>query len=190
MTKHRRLAVVAALALVPSIALSACSSSSSSGGSSSASSSPTESASPSQSLVTTSLTADQVEVKGGITQAPEITFPTPSSASELTTKDVVVGTGATVKAGDTITFSYTGVGALSGEVFDSSWDRGQPLTYPLTNLITGWQQGIPGMKVGGRRILVIPSDLGYGATGSPPSIPADATLVFVVDLEKVTKKKG
>ena len=185
MTKHRRLAAVAALVLVPSIALSACSSSSSSGGSSSASSSPTESASPSQSLVTTSLTADQVEVKGGITQAPQITFPTPSSASELTTKDVVVGTGATVKAGDTITFSYTGVGALSGKVFDSSWERGQPLTYPLTGLITGWQQGIPGMKVGGRRILVIPGDLAYGPNPPTPAIAPNETLVFVMDIVKI-----
>ena len=80
----------------------------------------------------------------------------------------------------------------TGKEFDSSWkNKKQPFKFTLGQgqVIKGWDEGVVGMKVGGRRVLVIPSDLAYGATGSPPSIPADATLVFVVDLEKVTKAK-
>ena len=97
--------------------------------------------------------------------------------------DQKVGTGATVKAGDTVTVSYTGTLA-DGTVFDSTAKQGgQPATFSLNQVIQGWQEGIPGMKVGGTRKLVIPVSLAYGA--NPPAgsgIPANATLTFVIDL--------
>ena len=84
---------------------------------------------------------------------------------------------------DTVTAHYTGWGAATGAQFDASWDRGQPATFPLDGVILGWQQGLIGMKVGGRRVLVIPADLGYGQTPPPGSgIQPGETLIFVVDL--------
>lgn len=112
---------------------------------------------------------------------------------ELSGTDVVTGKGALAETGDEVEVQYVGTLFDTGKEFDSSWKRKkEPFKFTLGQgqVIKGWDEGVVGMKVGGRRILVIPSDLGYGATGSPPSIPADATLVFVVDLEKVTKKKG
>lgn len=99
--------------------------------------------------------------------------------------DVVPGTGAEVKAGDTITAHYVGW-LTDGTVFDSSVERGQPLTSALSGLIQGWQQGIPGMRVGGIRRLDIPAELAYGAAGSPPSIPANARLVFEFQMVSTT----
>jgi len=101
----------------------------------------------------------------------------------LQIEDVKVGEGAEVKVGDNITVHY--VGALTdGTVFDSSRERGTPATFGLNpgGLIEGWIQGIPGMKVGGVRKLVIPSELGYGAAGAGASIPPNATLLFEVEL--------
>ena len=93
------------------------------------------------------------------------------------------GTGAEVKPGATVTANYVGVGGLTGKTFDSSFTSGQPATFPLANVIPGWQDGIPGMKVGGRRLLVIPAAQAYGA--NPPAgsgIEKDEPLVFVVDI--------
>jgi peptidylprolyl isomerase len=106
---------------------------------------------------------------------------------KLKVKDVVVGTGATAKAGSTVTTQYVGVLYRGGHEFDASWGRGQPFAFLLGSgmVIRGWDRGIAGMKVGGRRILVVPARLAYGAAGSPPAIPANATLVFVVDLKQV-----
>lgn len=101
--------------------------------------------------------------------------------SELKIEDKKVGTGAEVKAGGTVTAHYTGAVAATGKIFQSSLDTGQPFTSPLSNLIKGWQQGIPGMKEGGERRLLIPAELAYGA--NPPSgIPANADLVFDIVL--------
>jgi peptidylprolyl isomerase len=101
--------------------------------------------------------------------------------------DEVVGTGAQATAGSTVTAQYSGVVADTGKEFDSSWSRGgQAISFPLDGVIQGWSNGIPGMKEGGRRTLVIPAALAYGA--NPPAgagIPANADLVFTVDLEKV-----
>lgn len=93
------------------------------------------------------------------------------------------GTGTEVKKGDQITVHYTGW-LSNGQKFDSSRDRGQPfdLVIGQGQVIKGWDEGVPGMKVGGRRKLIIPADLGYGAQGQPPTIPANATLVFVVEV--------
>jgi peptidylprolyl isomerase len=131
----------------------------------------------------------KVEVTGKLGAKPKITItpanPTPPSA--LVVKDIVKGHGKAAKAGDTVTVQYDGVLYQNGSEFDASWNHGQPFSFPLgaQQVIPGWDQGVAGMKVGGRRELIIPPDLGYGAQGSPPSIPPNSTLVFVVDLEKI-----
>ncbi len=100
--------------------------------------------------------------------------------------DIQEGTGDVVKAGDTITAHYTGAVAKDGVIFQSSHDTGEPATFPLSGVIKGWTDGVPGMKVGGKRRLLIPADLAYGAT--PPQgsgIPANADLVFDIELVKI-----
>lgn len=109
-----------------------------------------------------------------------------ASTTELKIIDTKAGTGDEVKSGDTVTVDYTGAVAATGVVFQSSLDTGQPVTFSLSGVIQGWQEGIPGMKVGGSRRLVIPAVQAYGAT--PPSgsnIPANADLVFDVTLHKI-----
>jgi peptidylprolyl isomerase len=124
-----------------------------------------------------------VTVTGAAGAKPTVALsPETAKTTQLTFSDVVVGTGAEIKPGDTITAHYVGIGAESGKEFDTSWG-GQPAQFPLANVIAGWQNGIPGMKVGGRRLLVIPGAQAYGA--NPPSgspIGANETLVFVVDI--------
>lgn len=115
---------------------------------------------------------------------PKVTVPD-RPATKLTITDLIKGTGATVQPGATVLAHYVGVGQQSKQEFDSSWSRGQAAQFPLDQVIPGWQQGIPGMKVGGRRELVIPGALGYGAAGNPPSIQPNETLVFVIDLVAV-----
>lgn len=119
-----------------------------------------------------------------LAKKPVVNIPKGPAPSKLVTKDLVTGTGATAKAGDTVTVNYVGDLYKTGKEFDSSWKNGQPASFPLTNggVIAGWVQGIPGMKVGGRRELIIPAKLAYGARGNPPTIPANSPLVFVVDL--------
>jgi FKBP-type peptidyl-prolyl cis-trans isomerase len=123
-----------------------------------------------------------------ISKKPTVTVPTGPAPTKLVTKDLVTGTGQTAKAGDTVTVNYVGVLYKNGKEFDSSWSRNQPFTTALSNgsVIPGWVQGIPGMKVGGRRELVIPASLAYGKQGSPPTIPPNSPLVFVVDLLSVS----
>jgi peptidylprolyl isomerase len=115
--------------------------------------------------------------------APEVPIPVGAPPTELTTEDLVVGAGTPVALGDSITVNYIGVSCSTGKIFDSSYSRGTPATFPLEQggLIEGWTQGIPGMLPGGRRVLVIPPDLGYGSTGNSRIAP-DETLVFVVDV--------
>lgn len=108
-------------------------------------------------------------------------FTGPVDIAELRYDDVVVGSGEAVPTGATVTIHYTGALAADGTVFDSSVSAGQPKTFPLTDLIQGWQQGIPGMKAGGKRRLYLPSDLGYGSN-SREKIPADSDLVFDIEL--------
>jgi peptidylprolyl isomerase len=108
---------------------------------------------------------------------------------KLVVKDIVVGKGRAAKKGDRLSMQYVGVTYADGNEFDSSWDRGQPLKLQLGkgSVIKGWDQGLVGIKPGGRRELIIPAKLGYGATGQPPSIPPNATLVFIVDALSVGK---
>ena len=103
--------------------------------------------------------------------------------TRLVVSDVVTGSGTEVAPGATVTVEYCGVGLASGAIFDSSWARGEPATFPLSGVITGWQDGIPGMQPGGRRLLIIPADQAYGDAPPPGSgIGPGETLVFVVDM--------
>jgi len=117
---------------------------------------------------------------------PEVPEPTGTAPDELITDDVVLGEGTAAKPGDKVTVHYVGVSFSNGKQFDASWDRGAPFDFPLGagSVIQGWDFGVTGMKEGGRRTLVIPPELGYGARGAGP-IAANETLVFVVDLIKV-----
>ena len=118
---------------------------------------------------------------------PEIEVPDGPPPKELETEDLVEGDGAAAKPGDTVTVEYVGVSYSNGDEFDSSWERTEPFSFPIGagQVIPGWDQGIPGMKVGGRRELIIPPDLAYGKQGAPPDIGPNETLIFVVDLKDV-----
>ena len=123
-----------------------------------------------------------------IAKKPVVTVPKGPPPTTLQTKDLVVGTGQPAQAGQTVTVNYVGVLYQTGKEFDSSWSRNQPFTTPLAagSVIQGWVQGIPGMKVGGRRELIIPANLAYGKAGSGSTIPPNSALVFVVDLLSVS----
>lgn len=111
------------------------------------------------------------------------------SVPTLQTEDRVAGTGAVVEPNDTVTCHYTGAIAKTGEVFQGSRDFGKPISFPLSGVIAGWTQGVPGMKVGGTRRLLIPAAMAYGST--PPygsGIPADADLVFDIELVAIEGK--
>lgn len=112
---------------------------------------------------------------------PEIEPYDGDEPSELVVIDIDEGTGDEAKSGDTVDVHYLGVDFQSGEEFDSSWSRGQSVNFPLKSLIAGWQQGIPGMKVGGRRQLIVPPELAYGPTGGGHRL-SGRTLIFVIDL--------
>ena len=115
--------------------------------------------------------------------APEVPVPVGEPPTELVSEDLASGSGAAASLGDSITVNYIGVSCSTGKIFDDSWSRGQPASFPLVEggLIEGWTQAIPGMQPGGRRLLVIPPGLGYGSQGRPGIAP-DETLVFVVEL--------
>ncbi len=133
-----------------------------------------------------------VTVKGAtdLGGSPGVTSTATKAPAKLLYKDLVVGTGKAAGPKSTVTVQYTGVLYKNGKKFDSSWDRGQPAQFPLTGVVPGFTQGIgggngvPPMKVGGRRIMILPAALGYGAQAQGP-IPANSSLVFVVDLKSV-----
>jgi peptidylprolyl isomerase len=114
-------------------------------------------------------------------EAPTISAPSGAAPSELTTKDIIVGTGAEVLPTSTLTVHYTLMAWSTGKIIESSWSSGQPATFPLAQVVEGWQKGLPGAKVGGRRLLILPPSMGYGASGSGPIGPNE-TLIFVVDI--------
>ncbi len=118
---------------------------------------------------------------------PEVTIPDGAPPGSLQIEDITVGSGAEATAGKTVTVHYVGVSWSTKQEFDASWNGGQPFSFTIGQgrVIKGWDQGVPGMKEGGRRRLVIPPDLGYGTTGSGRRIGPNETLVFVVDLIKV-----
>jgi peptidylprolyl isomerase len=134
---------------------------------------------------TTPTTASaKTPTSGPLSTKPKVTVPTGAAPTTLVTKEIIKGTGPEAKAGQSVTVNYVGVLYKGGKEFDASWKRSEPFTFTLgkNQVIKGWDQGVAGMKVGGRRMLIIPSELAYGKTGSPPTIPPNAPLVFVVDL--------
>ena len=120
-------------------------------------------------------------------EKPEIDFPDGPPPEDLVVTEITVGSGAEAKAGDQVLVHYVGVAHSTGEEFDASYNRGAPLDFPLGagRVIQGWDQGVVGMKVGGRRQLVIPPHLGYGDRGAGGVIKPGETLIFVVDLVAV-----
>ena len=112
---------------------------------------------------------------------PEIDIPGEPAPTDLVIEDVVVGEGAEAVPGAQVRVHYVGVDYDTGEQFDSSWDRGEAISFPLNGLIQGWQEGIPGMRVGGRRKLVIPPDKAYGTSSALHPL-GGKTLIFVIDL--------
>lgn len=125
-------------------------------------------------------------VSGASGEKPEIAEASGEPPSELVKKDIKKGSGKAAKTGDTVSVQYVGKNWSNNEEFDTSWGKGQPFEFELGagNVIKGWDEGVVGMKKGGRRLLIIPPDLGYGAQGQG-SIPANETLMFVVDLEEI-----
>jgi peptidylprolyl isomerase len=123
---------------------------------------------------------------------PVIAKPTGDPPAELVKRDIVVGKGRPAKAGDEVTVQYVGASFSTGEEFDASWNSGQPFPFTLGagQVIAGWDQGVPGMRKGGRRELVIPAAKAYGDTGSPPTIAPGETLIFVVDVVGIAPGSG
>jgi peptidylprolyl isomerase len=118
---------------------------------------------------------------------PVIPKPTGSPPRRLVTEDIVKGKGPAAKAGDTVTVNYVGMNFSNGQEFDSSWDSGGafPVQLGAGMVVKGWDKGLVGIRKGGRRMLTIPPELGYGAAGYPPDIPPNETLVLVVDAVSV-----
>jgi FKBP-type peptidyl-prolyl cis-trans isomerase len=129
-------------------------------------------------------TTPTTPTSGPLSKEPTIAVPKTPPPKTLTTKDLIVGTGSEAKTGDPVAVNYVGALYSNGHVFDASWKRGEPfdLTLGQGQVIPGWEKGIVGMRVGGRRELIIPPELAYGKAGHPPTIPANSTLIFIVDL--------
>jgi peptidylprolyl isomerase len=130
--------------------------------------------------------AEQAEAPAKKTK-PKVEVPNQPPPQKLVVEDLEEGSGPAAKTGDKVSLQYVGVNYKSGKEFDASWSRGEPVIFNLGSgvVIPGWEKGLQGMKVGGRRELVIPPELGYGPAGAPPAIPPNETLVFVVDLEAI-----
>ena len=118
---------------------------------------------------------------------PVVTVPDELPPDALEKDDIVEGKGPRAKTGDTVTMQYVGVAWSTGVEFDASWQRGEPFKFKLGEgkVIPGWDEGIPGMRKGGRRMLTIPADKAYGEQGQPPTIGPNECLRFIVDLEKI-----
>ena len=166
------------LALLLGVGIASCGGDDSSSDESAATPAPTESAAPQ--------TANVDEIAAGITksssQEPKIVTPKGDPPSQLVIKDIVKGKGPKAKPGDTLTMMYTGYSWSNGRKFDASWDRHQAFPFQLGAgmVIPGWDKGMVGIRKGGRRLLIIPPDLGYGPAGQGPIAPNE-TLIFVVD---------
>jgi peptidylprolyl isomerase len=168
------------LALLLGAGIAACGGDDSSSSESAATPAPTE--------IATAPNVDQIAA--GITKntkkEPKIVTPKGDPPTQLVTRDIVKGKGPKAKAGETLTMQYAGYSWSNGQKFDASWDRHQAFPFQLGAgmVIPGWDQGMLGMQEGGRRLLIIPPDLGYGPAGSGPIGPNE-TLIFAVDLKKI-----
>ena len=186
----------AALALAAAVAVAGCGGSSQaaapgvtlapSAGATSATSTAAASTT-SASASATSTTTSSTPLPAALKTKPKVAIPSGAPPKSLVVKDLIKGTGPADSANSTVNVQYVGELYKGGKQFDASWNdgAGQPVSLPLSGVIKGWQQGIPGMKVGGRRELIIPPGLGYGATAQS-KIPANSTLVFVIDLHGVS----
>jgi FKBP-type peptidyl-prolyl cis-trans isomerase len=168
-------ALMLSLCLALAIAVGGCGSSSDSSSESTGSSDSTSSGKSTESANT------------DLSKKPVVTVPTGVSPKKFAYLEIVEGTGPVAKSGDKVSVQYVGVGFDSEKEFDSSWSRNEPFSFTLGGgeVIKGWDQGVEGMKVGGRRELLLPPELAYGAAGQPPSIGPNETLIFVIDLLKV-----
>jgi peptidylprolyl isomerase len=172
------------LALLLGAGISACGGDESAGSESAATPSPTETATPAPQAANVDAIAKGITIN--TKKKPKVVTPEGDPPAKLVIRDIVKGKGPKAKPGDRLTMQYVGVSWSNGEQFDASWDRGQAFPFQLGAgmVIPGWDQGMVGMRQGGRRLLVIPPDLGYGPQGSGPIGPNE-TLVFVVDLQKL-----
>ncbi|ONH58243.1 peptidylprolyl isomerase [Frankia sp. CcI49] len=177
--RHRRRLIGLVLPAVLLVPMAACSSSDAPDGTKAA-----PIAAPSAAATAVGEGTPAVENATDLKRKPVAAAGEGEAPSELVTKDLVAGDGKVASASSTVTIHYAGTIWKTGKQFDASWDRSTPETFPLQNTVTGFGQGIAGMKEGGRRLIVIPPDLGYGPMGGQPAagIEADDTLVFIVDL--------
>jgi FKBP-type peptidyl-prolyl cis-trans isomerase len=179
-----RLSLLAVLLCLLALPLSACGGGSGANAEQPASSTPDAGPTPTADETVKAL-ADSISKD--LKTKPELAIPAGGTPTKLTKVDIVTGSGRKAKPGDTVEVAYVGSSWSTGSEFDTSWGSGQPFSFALGGgqVIKGWDQGVAGMRVGGRRLLVIPPELGYGAQGSPPKIAANETLAFVVDLTKI-----
>ncbi|HEX3608414.1 MAG TPA: FKBP-type peptidyl-prolyl cis-trans isomerase [Solirubrobacterales bacterium] len=169
----KSIGLIFALCVALALAVAGCGGSSSSTGSTES-----ESTATAESTATTESTTATKKTK------PKVTVPNGAPPKKLEIKEIEEGSGAEAKSGDEVTVQYVGVGYDTKEEFDSSWSRNEPFTFGLGagQVIAGWDQGVEGMKVGGRRELIIPPELAYGAAPPSPAIGKNETLIFVIDL--------
>ncbi|HEX4114678.1 MAG TPA: FKBP-type peptidyl-prolyl cis-trans isomerase [Solirubrobacteraceae bacterium] len=125
-----------------------------------------------------------IPIHGPLSKRPTVKHHMGPPPARLVTRDLIRGVGPRATNGEVLTVDYVGAFYRNGKMFDSSWSRHEPFVFPLGRgeVIEGWERGLIGMRVGGRRELVVPASLAYGKKGSPPTIPPNSTLVFVVDL--------
>lgn len=175
---RRVLALIAVVALLGLVACGDDDDSGSGGGGNSA-----DTAEPDTGTETSPSPAEAEQALKDTSTKPVIPKPTGSPPRKLVKEDIVKGKGPGAKPGDLVVVNYVGTNFSNGEEFDASWDRGQPFPVRLGagNVIPGWEKGLVGIKKGGRRMLTIPPELAYGAQGSPPAIPPNETLIFVID---------
>lgn len=143
-----------------------------------------KSSSTSSTTATSTSSTASTPSSGPLSKEPTVKPPAGPAPATLVTKEVVKGTGPVAKAGDTVTVNYVGALYKTGKVFNASWETKQPFTFVLGRgqVISGWDKGVAGMRVGGRRELIIPAAEAYGKEGKPPKIPPNSPLVFIVDL--------
>jgi peptidylprolyl isomerase len=180
---RRVLLLLLAAAALAAAGCGSDSSASSSKPRSTATSSPAPAATPSARKAVAAIAA---RIPRSLAKKPRIPAPKGEPPLQLVERDIVKGHGKPARPGETARVQYVGASWSTGQEFDSSWSRNQAFAFPLGagRVIQGWDKGVVGMRPGGRRLLVIPPDLGYGAAGSPPAIGPNETLVFVIDLEQ------